>query len=162
MSTVDLGTGQEELFSNEECEFAYRTSVFKTERQQKCLIKGVTLILKREASPNITYSGLSAKLQNGKVWSNKEWLVCQQLAVFWFLCVKQTDKFVTISEHIQANLSQFAGFRKSASFNGSTVGGSPKNPYDTTRSPAGSSSGSGVATATVSYTHLTLPTKRIV
>ena len=107
MSTVDLGTGQEELFSNEECQFAYRTSVFKTELQQKCLIKGVTLILKKEASPNITYSGLSAKLQNGKVWSNKEWLGCQQLAVFWFLRVKQTDKFVTISEHIQANLSLF-------------------------------------------------------
>ncbi|NNF14589.1 MAG: amidase [Gemmatimonadetes bacterium] len=45
------------------------------------------------------------------------------------------------------NLSQFAGFRNTASFNGSTVGGSPKNPYDITRSPAGSSSGSGVATA---------------
>ena len=47
----------------------------------------------------------------------------------------------------KANLSQFAGFRNTASFNGSTVGGSPRNPYDITRSPAGSSSGSGVATA---------------
>ncbi len=45
------------------------------------------------------------------------------------------------------NLSQFAGFRNTASFNGSTVGGSPRNPYDITRSPGGSSSGSGVATA---------------
>ncbi|MCH1570636.1 MAG: hypothetical protein L7S64_04775 [Longimicrobiales bacterium] len=47
----------------------------------------------------------------------------------------------------KANLSQFAGFRNTASFNGSTVGGSPRNPYDITRSPSGSSSGSGVATA---------------
>lgn len=47
----------------------------------------------------------------------------------------------------KANLSQFAGFRNTASFNGSTVGGSPKNPYDVTRSPGGSSSGSGIASA---------------
>lgn len=43
------------------------------------------------------------------------------------------------------NTSQYAGFRTGTGFNGSTVGGSPKNPYDTTRSPAGSSSGSGIA-----------------
>tara|TARA_Y100001936_G_scaffold24797_1_gene22739 strand:+ start:362 stop:1759 length:1398 start_codon:yes stop_codon:yes gene_type:complete len=58
----------------------------------------------------------------------------------------------------KANLSQFAGFRNTASFNGSTVGGSPKNPYDTTRSPAGSSSGSGVATA-MSFAAATIGTE---
>jgi len=47
----------------------------------------------------------------------------------------------------KANLSQFAGFRNTASFNGSTVGGSPRNPYDVARTPGGSSSGSGIATA---------------
>jgi amidase len=47
----------------------------------------------------------------------------------------------------KVNLSQFAGWRSTASFNGSTVGGSPKNPYDLTRTPAGSSSGSGIAAA---------------
>ncbi len=56
------------------------------------------------------------------------------------------------------NLSQFAGFRNTASFNGSTVGGSPKNPYDLTRSPAGSSSGSGVATA-MSFAAATIGTE---
>ena len=58
----------------------------------------------------------------------------------------------------KANLSQFAGFRNTASFNGSTVGGSPKNPYDTTRSPAGSSSGSGVAAA-MSFAAATIGTE---
>ncbi len=58
----------------------------------------------------------------------------------------------------KANLSQFAGFRNTASFNGSTVGGSPKNPYDITRSPAGSSSGSGVATA-MSFAAATIGTE---
>lgn len=47
----------------------------------------------------------------------------------------------------KTNLSQFAGWRSTASFNGSTVGGSPKNPYDLTRNPAGSSSGAGIAGA---------------
>ena len=58
----------------------------------------------------------------------------------------------------KVNLSQFAGFRNTASFNGSTVGGSPKNPYDITRSPAGSSSGSGVATA-MSFAAATIGTE---
>jgi len=47
----------------------------------------------------------------------------------------------------KANLSQYAGFRNTASFNGSTVGGSSRNPYDPTRTAAGSSGGSGIATA---------------
>ena len=47
----------------------------------------------------------------------------------------------------KTNLSQWAGWRGTSSFNGSTVGGSPKNPYDLTRTPAGSSSGPGIAAA---------------
>lgn len=47
----------------------------------------------------------------------------------------------------KANTSQFAGFRTSSAFNGSTVGGSTKNPYDPTRTAAGSSNGSGISAA---------------
>ncbi len=47
----------------------------------------------------------------------------------------------------KANTSQWAGLRTSGSFNGSTVGGSTRNPYDLARSAAGSSNGSGIATA---------------
>ena len=50
----------------------------------------------------------------------------------------------------KANTSQWAGLRTTMGFNGSTVGGSPKNPYDLNRSPAGSSSGPGIA-ASVSF-----------
>ncbi|HWK75482.1 MAG TPA: amidase family protein [Povalibacter sp.] len=46
------------------------------------------------------------------------------------------------------NTSQFAGLRAMATFNGSTVGGVAHNPYDLAKSPAGSSSGSGIAAAT--------------
>ncbi|MCP4300789.1 MAG: amidase [Gammaproteobacteria bacterium] len=48
----------------------------------------------------------------------------------------------------KANLSEWANFRSSRSSSGwSSVGGQTKNPYDTARSPCGSSSGSAVAVA---------------
>jgi len=58
----------------------------------------------------------------------------------------------------KTNTSQFAGFRNSASFNGSTVGGSTHNPYDVDRSAAGSSNGSGIAAA-MSFAAATLGTE---
>ena len=48
----------------------------------------------------------------------------------------------------KANLSEWANFRSERSSSGwSGVAGQARNPYDTTRSPCGSSSGSGVAVA---------------
>jgi len=47
----------------------------------------------------------------------------------------------------KANTSQYAGFRTSTGLNGSTVGGPTHNPYDLTKSAAGSSNGSGIAAA---------------
>ncbi|MBT8101406.1 MAG: amidase [Gammaproteobacteria bacterium] len=48
----------------------------------------------------------------------------------------------------KANLSEWANFRSSMSSSGwSSVGGQTRNPYDTARSPCGSSSGSAVAVA---------------
>ncbi|MDJ0794645.1 MAG: amidase [Woeseiaceae bacterium] len=48
----------------------------------------------------------------------------------------------------KANLSEWANFRSRRSSSGwSSVGGQTRNPYDTARSPCGSSSGSGVAVA---------------
>jgi len=48
----------------------------------------------------------------------------------------------------KANLSEWANMRSDRSSSGwSSVGGQTKNPYDTTRSPCGSSSGSAVAVA---------------
>jgi amidase len=47
----------------------------------------------------------------------------------------------------KANLSQFAGLRTTDTFEGSTLGGIGHNPYDLSRSPSGSSLGSGIAVA---------------
>ena len=58
----------------------------------------------------------------------------------------------------KTNTSQFAGFRNSASLNGSTLGGGTHNPYDITRSAAGSSNGSGIAAA-MSFAAATIGTE---
>ncbi len=48
----------------------------------------------------------------------------------------------------KTNLSEWANFRSTRSSSGwSSIGGQTRNPYDTARSPCGSSSGSGVAVA---------------
>ncbi|MCY7296288.1 amidase [Alteromonas sp. a30] len=48
----------------------------------------------------------------------------------------------------KANLSEWANFRSTRSLSGwSAIGGQTKNPYDVTRTPCGSSSGSGAAVA---------------
>jgi amidase len=58
----------------------------------------------------------------------------------------------------KANLSQWANWRASTAFNGSTVGGPVHNAYDTVRTASGSSSGSGVA-ASVSFAAATIGTE---
>lgn len=58
----------------------------------------------------------------------------------------------------KANLSQFANYRTTGGFNGSTVGGSTHNPYDLSRTAAGSSNGSGIAAA-VSFGAATIGTE---
>lgn len=48
----------------------------------------------------------------------------------------------------KSNLSEWANFRSTRSSSGwSSIGGQTRNPYDVTRNPCGSSSGSGVAVA---------------
>ena len=47
----------------------------------------------------------------------------------------------------KANMSQWAGLRTTKGFGGSTVGGTAHNPYNLTRTPAGSSSGPGIIAA---------------
>lgn len=58
----------------------------------------------------------------------------------------------------KANTSQFAGFRTATGLNGSTLGGSTHNPYDPTRTAAGSSNGSGIS-ASASFAAGTIGTE---
>jgi len=58
----------------------------------------------------------------------------------------------------KANTSQFAGFRTATGLNGSTLGGGTHNPYDPTRTAAGSSNGSGIS-ASASFAAGTIGTE---
>lgn len=62
LRAINLETGELLEFSKEQCEFAYRTSVFKTHLKGKYLIYDVCLNLKKEENLNIYYQALKSYL----------------------------------------------------------------------------------------------------
>lgn len=63
---IELTTGKRRTFSREECEFGYRSSIFKTHLKGKYLITNVTFLLSKEGTLNLEYSGIKKHLeQNG-------------------------------------------------------------------------------------------------
>jgi UDP-N-acetylmuramate dehydrogenase len=58
LEAVNLETGQLRTFSNEECRFGYRDSIFKRELKGKYFISSVTLKLSRIANFKIAYGDL--------------------------------------------------------------------------------------------------------
>ena len=62
VDAVDLVSGQQRSFSNEECAFGYRTSVFK-EQEGRWLIWRVKLRFAKEYRANTTYKALADELQ---------------------------------------------------------------------------------------------------
>jgi len=61
---IDLDTGALRVFSNEECEFGYRESVFKKGLKKKYFISSVTLRLsKKDHQLNTTYGALNETLE---------------------------------------------------------------------------------------------------
>lgn len=60
--TFELATGHERLFSNEECRFAYRNSVFKEECKGKYVVWSVTFKLHKQFSPDLQYKALNDAL----------------------------------------------------------------------------------------------------
>ncbi len=56
-------TLEKRKFSNEECEFGYRTSVFKTRLKNKFVITKIALRLNKNGKPNLNYSDLKRKFE---------------------------------------------------------------------------------------------------
>ncbi len=56
--TIDAETGKEKIFSNKECRFAYRDSIFKKLGFKRYIITAVTFVLSTKPSPNLTYKDL--------------------------------------------------------------------------------------------------------
>ncbi len=58
VTCVDIITGEKHVFSNEECRFGYRDSIFKSEFKGKFVITGISFILSLKQKPNLDYGAL--------------------------------------------------------------------------------------------------------
>lgn len=65
--TVELATGQERIFTNEECRFGYRESVFKRELAGQYWITGVTFKLDKEPRLKMAYGDIQKTLAEMEV-----------------------------------------------------------------------------------------------
>lgn len=63
LEAFDLETGAIERFGKRDCEFGYRSSVFKTRYKDRFLILSVTLRLSRTPRFNISYGAIEAELE---------------------------------------------------------------------------------------------------
>ena len=57
--TVEIGTGNERIFSNEECRFGYRDSIFKHELAGRYIVCSVVFRLNTRFAPNLSYKALA-------------------------------------------------------------------------------------------------------
>ena len=60
----DALTAESRVLSKQDCQFAYRDSVFKSKERARWIITAVCFRLDRHAAPNISYPSLSAELGN--------------------------------------------------------------------------------------------------
>jgi UDP-N-acetylmuramate dehydrogenase len=59
----EIATGVERVFTNEECQFAYRNSVFKGALKDRYIIWSVVFRLHKQFTPNLQYKALLEALQ---------------------------------------------------------------------------------------------------
>ena len=62
VEAIDLHTGKKRVFTNEECQYAYRQSIFKQQLRGQYAITYVTYCLSRHPRLNLDYGGLRAKV----------------------------------------------------------------------------------------------------
>lgn len=62
LSAIDLESGIKKIFSNSDCQFDYRDSIFKRDLKGKYLIDSIILKLNKKHEYNLTYQGVKEKL----------------------------------------------------------------------------------------------------
>ncbi len=67
VEAFDVNTGEKRIFSEKECEFGYRDSVFKNKLKDKYFISAITLKLSKISKPNLSYKILSDYLEKNKI-----------------------------------------------------------------------------------------------
>lgn len=65
--TVDLKTGEIRLFQNEECQYAYRHSIFKAELKGRYAVTHVTIRLSKIYDPKLNYGNIRQALGKSEV-----------------------------------------------------------------------------------------------
>ena len=64
---ICLATGEHRIFKKDECKFAYRNSIFKSELKGKYVIISVDFLLKRDAQLNLEYGNIRNYLTENKI-----------------------------------------------------------------------------------------------
>jgi len=67
VEAFDVSTGKKKIFSEEECEFGYRDSIFKNRLKDKYFISAITLKLSKKEKKNLNYKILSEHLEKNKI-----------------------------------------------------------------------------------------------
>ena len=63
VEAIEITTGETTTFSNEECEFEYRSSIFKTSHKNQFFISSVQFNLAKKAQFNVSYGAIKSQLQ---------------------------------------------------------------------------------------------------
>lgn len=63
VETIDTATGEERVFSKEECNYSYRQSIFKSELKGRFIVTYVTYKLNKQPVYNLEYGNIKAELE---------------------------------------------------------------------------------------------------
>lgn len=72
VEAIEIATGKEHVFTNEECQYGYRQSIFKNEFKDKFIITYVTLKLSTIFSPDLDYGNIRTELAAEGILSSPE------------------------------------------------------------------------------------------
>lgn len=64
LEALDVANGKIKVFSNEDCRFRYRSSIFKNELKGKFIITSVTLRLRKEPEFHTSYGAIAQELES--------------------------------------------------------------------------------------------------
>ncbi len=67
LKAIHVKTGEEVVFSKSDCEFGYRSSVFKTKHKHEFVITKVTFVLSKSPVLNTSYGAIEAQLEHNAV-----------------------------------------------------------------------------------------------
>ena len=67
--TINIDNGEERVFENKECDFAYRNSIFKKEENKKYFIYAIDFMLRRNAELKLEYGNIKDYLSKKNIES---------------------------------------------------------------------------------------------